>query len=55
LTALRKTQAMLEKRIREQKMDMERSKDRVDAERKRGQSAKTAGAALSRRKKRETP
>ncbi len=53
---LRKTQAALEKRIVEQNADLEeRSEDRFRAEGKRGQSAKTAGAARSRQKKGETP
>ncbi len=52
---LRKTQAALEKRIGEQKADMDRSEERFRAERKRGQSVKTAGATPSRRRKGEAP
>ncbi len=54
-TELRKTQAALEKRIGEQKADLERSEERFLAEGKRRQSAKTAGATRSRRKKGKTP
>ena len=52
---LRKTQAALEKKIGEQKADLERSEERFPAEGKRGQSIKNAGASHSRRKKGETP
>ena len=52
---LRKTQAVLEKRIGKQKTNLKRSEDRYQAERKRGQSAKTAGATPSRRKKEGQP
>jgi len=54
-TELRKTQAVLEKRIGKQKTNLKLSEDRYQAERKRGQSAKTAGATPSRRKKEGQP
>ena len=52
---LRKTQATLEKRFVEQKAKLESSEERFHTERKRGQSAKLAGATPSRQKQGETP
>ncbi|MDD5723857.1 MAG: chemotaxis protein CheB [Syntrophales bacterium] len=47
---LRKTQAALEKRIREQKAELERSEDRFREEEKHGQGAKSSGTTRPRRK-----
>jgi two-component system CheB/CheR fusion protein len=52
---LRKTQAVLEKRIREQKADLARSERRFLAEEKRGPDAKQKSAIPPRPKKEETP
>jgi two-component system CheB/CheR fusion protein len=52
---LRKTKSALEERIKEQKIDLERSEAPIPAERKRGQSVNTAGTIRSRQKKGETP
>ena len=52
---LRKTQAALEKRIGEQKAELECSEERFQAEIKRGKNEKMAGATGARRKGVKTP